>query len=203
MTSCMLYSGEAEVSVNVSATKGRSHTTTTDTGSKITASPKDATTLNLRFGSAFTNVGSAELLGQVTIHSEYSTKYEFTENGGFYREGTGKFKNEGIGLGVQARWRQVLEYAIGGEVRYEHLTLANAEPISTSQVRPWLNLYLGRSFKRQNFTPFFGIEVAVPLTKSSHIGSSTNFGGTTVDPKDFLKSMSPKFEISLVIGMRR
>jgi hypothetical protein len=142
-------------------------------------------------------------VGQVNIHAEYSAQYDFTETRFFYREGTGKYKNEGISLGLQSRWRRFLEYGIGGEVRYERLTLANSEPISTGQYRPWLNLYLGRSFKSQRFTPFFGIEVAAPLTRSSHIGLITDSGATTSDPKDFLKNMSPKMEISFGIGVRR
>jgi hypothetical protein len=145
-------------------------------------------------------------VGQVTIHAEHATRYDFTENAGSaYRQGTGKYKNEGISLGLQSRWRQLLEYGIGGEIRYEHLTLDNAEPVSTGQYRPWLNLYLGRSFKGTRFTPFFGIEVAAPLTRSSHIGleTDTRSGATRNDPKDFLKTLSPKWEISFVIGMRR
>jgi len=203
VASCMLHSGESEVSVNVSTVKGRNNTTTTDAGSLLSVSPKDATSLSLRFGSVFTKVGAAELVGQVTIHAEYSTQYDFTESRFSYREGSGKYKNEGISLGLQSRWRHFLEYGIGGEVRYEHLTLANPEPISTGQYRPWLSLYLGRSFRGPGFTPFFGIEVAAPLTKSSHIGLTTDTGATTNDPKDFLKNMSPKMEISFVIGMRR
>jgi len=208
VVSGMLCSAEPEVSLNLSRSQGRSYTTTAVPGWKVSASPDDATSLNLRFGAAFTNVGAAELVGQVTIHSEVTTTFGLIEDrGSIYREGGGKFKNEGLSLGLQTRWRQALEFGFGGEVRYEHLTLVGPDAISTGQYRPWLNAYLGRSFRMRRFTSFLGIEVAAPLTRTSKIGLVTvvdsNHVETALDPKDVMKSMSPRFEWSLVLGLRK
>lgn len=192
----IIYAGEHEVSLNISGIKNRSFSVGPSASNQFSASPEDAVSLGLRFGFDFAELGSAKVIAQTTIHSEYTTEYHFTQNGFYYREGTGKYKNEGISIGLNARWQNLVEYGIGAEVRYEHLTLTDNDSTTVGQYRPWISFYTGRAFEGRSYKPFFGIEAAMPLTHSSSLNAAQ-------DPKVFLRGISPKFEITLVFGFRK
>ena len=196
IVSSIVYASDHEVSLNISGVSGRSFSSATTTGSQLSVSPKDAVSLGVRFGLTLTELGSAKVIAQTTIHSEYTTDYHFTDNSFYFREGTGKYKNEGISLGLNVRWQNFIEYGIGTEVRYEHLTLTNLDSTKVGQYRPWINFYAGHAFGGWSYTPFFGMEAALPLTHSSSLNAAQ-------DPEELLKSMSPKFELTLVIGIRK
>jgi hypothetical protein len=152
--------------------------------------------MGLRFGFGLTEIGSAKLIAQATVHSEYTTEFQFTDNSFFYREGTGKYKNEGMSIGLNARWQRLLEYGIGTEVRYERLTLTNEDSTKVGQYRPWVNFYSGRVFEGRGYRPFIGLELALPLTHS-------NSSNAAHDPTELLRGVSPKFEITLLVGIRK
>ena len=196
VTGSIIYAGEHDVSLNISGIKSRSFSTGPSASNQFSASPEDAVSLGLRFGFNFAELGSAKVIAQATIHAEYTTEYHFTQSGFYYREGTGKYKNEGISVGLNARWQNLIEYGVGTEVRYERLTLANYDSTTVGQYRPWINFYSGRTFEGRSYKPFFGIEAAIPLTHSNSLNADQ-------DPKEFLKGISPKFEITLVIGIRK
>lgn len=196
VTGATIYAGEHDVSLNISGIKNRDFTVGPSVDNQFSASPDDAVSLSLRFGFDLVELGSAKVNAQTTIHSEYTTKYSFTQTGFYYREGTGKFKNEGISVGLNTRWQSLIEYGVGTEIRYEHLTLVDQMSTKVGQYRPWINFYSGHIFKARSYKPFLGVEMAMPLT---HLNSQN----AAQDPKELLKNLSPKFEISLIIGIRK
>lgn len=174
----------------------------TDGSVTFQASPDASTALNLRFAHALTPWAKGTLKGYAAIHALETTSFQAGWGNFWYREGELKFRNEGFSLGLQNVWGQRWELGLSAEVRYEHFQMVGGQAETSSLLRPWMHVSIGRPFPQAPFHPFVGLEVGAPLT-SRREARMTLFNGTPVpDSASWMRAMAPTSEVSLVCGIR-
>jgi hypothetical protein len=124
-----------------------------------------------------------------------------------YGEKVGKFASEHVALGAQATWRRRVDLGLGLQVRFEKQALVpegEGDTWSARQTRPWLTASLGHTFaKAGSVRPFVALTAALPLTSTSKpTGAAQSEAEATANQEKLVRSMAPKFEVGLHVGLR-
>ena len=151
--------------------------------------PKSQTILGARLGYSVVDMGPA--LFQLTAGFQPKTEAKLELNG----VDTGdKFKHQHLSVGAMFNFKAVVAVGAGIEYRFEKLNITNSGLSDTSFNRPWLRANLGYAVPSPLVKPFFGLEVAVPLTSKSFDAAASD--------EDNLKAFAPKLQIGLYAGIR-
>lgn len=106
--------------------------------------------------------------------------------------------HQSVSLGAEVTWHLPLEVGGGLQLRHERLSVHPIDPedgsSSTNTTRPWLTAHAGWTWKIQDRTPFLRGQIAVPLTHTSLEMDSSE--------SEIIKSLAPKFEVALQVGLR-
>jgi hypothetical protein len=143
----------------------------------------------IRFGYSVVDMGPA--LFQITAGYQPEVKSGVSATLGGVAEGKGTdFKQSHWAVGAMFNFKAVVAVGAGLEYRAEKLELLNE---STTYNRPWARLNAGYAIPSPLVKPFFGVEVAFPLTNTSNKFDSI---------ENTLKSMAPKNQFGLYAGIR-
>jgi len=109
---------------------------------------------------------------------------------------TGELDNQYWAAGATFNWKFLVNVGAGVEYRTEKLTWRSTLPVfgngDTTQGRAWAKVNIGFSIPTPVVSPFFALEVAAPLSKTS----------TANTPKDFADALSPQVQIGVYGGIR-
>jgi hypothetical protein len=99
-------------------------------------------------------------------------------------------------VGAMFNFKAVVAVGAGIEYRSESLAVSGSGSanISTTYGRPWGRLNAGYAIPSPLVKPFFGLEVAAPLTSKSY--------DTYAGAEDQLKALAPKLQIGIYAGIR-
>ena len=143
----------------------------------------------VRFGYSVMDIGPA--LFQITAGYQPESKTTINSTLGGAPSGTpSDFKQSHWSIGAMFNFKAVVAVGAGLEYRAEKL---EAEGESTTYNRPWIRANIGYAIPSPMVKPFFGVEVAFPLTNTSNKFDSI---------ENVLKSMAPKNQIGLYAGIR-
>ncbi|MBL0314111.1 MAG: hypothetical protein IPP78_15725 [Holophagaceae bacterium] len=198
---CTLFASDQEVTLLVSKPHAQEGTQYYP-NYRLTLEPTDPVAFGLRYGYDMVGFGPSKLQLQLTYHAKSSTDIKRSTGSNYYFvESSATLKNEGFSAGVQAQWRYILQLGIGAELRYEKLEMGY---MNTSQIRPWITTRVGFSVPSPGVHPVFGFEFAIPITKQKDPAIMTDpvSYGIYSEPEGVLKSLSPRYEISLYGGVR-
>lgn len=109
----------------------------------------------------------------------------------------GEFDNQYWAAGAMVNWKLLVNVGAGLEYRSEKLAWRNYVPAlpqgaETTQGRAWARVNVGFSIPTPLVSPFFLLEVAAPVSKTS----STN------TPKDLTEALAPQVQIGIYGGIR-
>lgn len=119
----------------------------------------------------------------------------------------GKYGVEYLALGGQFRWQAPFELGIGAELRSEKLSLepptAGFPTSRATYTRPWLTGQARYVFHTsQDWAPFIGLQMAIPLTKTNGVEGQAAGGENGTLSDSYLRSLAPKFQVSLRVGVQ-
>ncbi|MDR3682728.1 MAG: hypothetical protein P4L11_03275 [Geothrix sp.] len=149
------------------------------------------TGLGVRYGFDVLDLKVAALQLNATWHNK--TTGDLTANG----TKLGELDNQYWAAGAMVNWKLLVNVGAGVEYRTEKLTWrsTNALPMGngdTTQGRAWARVNVGFSIPTPVVSPFFALEVAAPLSKSSIANT----------PKDFADTLAPQVQIGVYGGIR-
>lgn len=199
--SCALFASDKEVILLISKSQMQ-ESKQYYPNYELTLEPTEPIAFNLRYGHEIIALGSTKLQLQLTYHVQSSADIKRNTGSNYYFvESSDVLKNEGFSVGAQAQWRYLLQLGLGVELRYEKLEMGY---IKTSQVRPWLIARVGYMVPSPGIHPVFGFEIAIPTAnqKDPEILIDPVSYGRYSEPKSVLKSLSPRYELSLYGGIR-
>lgn len=156
----------------------------------ISMGAKNQTVLGARVGYSVVDLGPA--LFQITAGFQPKTETGIDISKGSTSE---KYQQQHMSLGVMFNFKAVVAVGAGIEYRQEKLNITNSGFGDTTYNRPWLRANLGYAIPSPIVKPFFGLEVAVPLT-------STSVDTNTENADNLLRSMAPKLQVGLYAGIR-
>jgi len=147
------------------------------------------TVYGARFGYSIVDIGPA--LFQVTAGYQPESKTALKPTLGGVPSGTpAELKQSHWSVGAMFNFKAVVAVGAGLEYRAEKL---DVEGESTTYNRPWIRANIGYAIPSPLVKPFFGLEVAFPLTSTSNKFDSI---------ENTLKSMAPKNQIGIYAGIR-
>ncbi|NWJ41960.1 MAG: hypothetical protein HXX12_13440 [Geothrix sp.] len=142
-----------------------------------------------RFGYSVVDVGPA--LFQITAGYQPESKATVKATLGGAPSGIpAELKQSHWSVGAMFNFKAVVAVGAGLEYRAEKLDL---EGERTTYNRPWIRANIGYAIPSPLVKPFFGLEVAFPLTSTSNKFDSM---------ENVLKSMAPKNQIGIYAGIR-
>jgi len=157
----------------------------------------------LRFGYNFVSIGPMEFQGNATMQFNNTQDITAKLNGvamptpGFTEE----YKYWAVGAAVN--WNFLVRLGVGLEYRSESLKLNDPfdgmNP-STTYGRGWIRGTAGFTIPVPVVKPFIGIEAAYPLSKKDL--SLSDLSGPTPNFDNFNKSLAPKAQYGLYVGVR-
>lgn len=103
----------------------------------------------------------------------------------------------GATVGVHGEGRGEAISAVG-QLYSNGLPSGDPTEISTTYFRPWLRGSFDWTIRRSGMSPYFGLEAAVPLIKTSQSGAVAPSRMTS----NTLKSMAPAFSAGIYAGLR-
>ncbi|HEY3400632.1 MAG TPA: hypothetical protein VGK03_08375 [Geothrix sp.] len=163
-------------------------------GTTLRMEADSKTVVGARFGYALVDFGPALL--QLTAGFQPEAKSTVKGSlGGSPSVDIGTFKENHWSAGAMVNFKAVVAVGAGLEFRSERLSgdLAGISD-STTYNRVWARLNAGYAIPSPVVKPFFGVEVAFPLsTKSLDLNASTS---------DALKSLAPKSQFGIYAGIR-
>ena len=151
--------------------------------------PKSKTVLGARVGYSVVDLGPA--LFQLTAGFQPKTDATLEANG---TDVGSKFQHQHMSVGAMFNFKAGVAFGAGIEYRFEKLNVVDSGLSDTSYNRPWLRANVGYALPSPIVKPFFGLEVALPLTSKS-------FSATASD-EDNMKAFAPKLQIGLYGGIR-
>ncbi len=181
-----------EVGVLLDKQFGQAQTAATfDTHKYDAVSP---TGLGIRAGFDVLDLKVAALQLNATWHNK--TTGDLSYSGTKY----GELDNRSWAAGAMVNWKLLVNVGAGVEYRTEKLTWRSTNSVNpllmgngdTTQGRTWARVNVGFSIPTPVVSPFFALEVAAPLSKSS----------TTNTPKDFADTLAPQVQIGVYGGIR-
>jgi hypothetical protein len=143
----------------------------------------------LRFGFDVVDLKVAALQLNATWHNK--TTGDLTVNG----TKLGELDNQYWAAGAMVNWKLLVNVGAGVEYRTEKLSWQATGPLGsgdTNQGRAWARVNVGFSIPTPVISPFFALEVAAPLSKSS----------TNNTPKDFADTLAPQVQVGVYGGIR-
>lgn len=166
-----------------------------------TFSPVQNSAPGLAFAWTGWTSGKAEL--SLTAALRFKGKSDLKVDG----ERVGRFTSEHQALGAALTWRQVVDLGLGLQVRFEKqalVPLEEGDTWSARQTRPWLTASAGHSFQAAGrVKPFVALVAALPLTSQSKpTGIATTEAEAVANQEKLVKSMAPKFEVAVQVGLR-
>ena len=167
----------------------------------ITFSPAS----NRGFGLAFAWRGWK--LGLADLDLTAALRLKATSNLDVAGGRVGKFASEHLALGAQAVWHPGVDLGLGLQARFEKQALepdGEGETWSARQTRPWLTGMIGHTFRTAGrVQPFLALAAALPLTSTSKpTGAATTDAEARANQETLVKSLAPKFEVGLEVGVR-
>ena len=150
------------------------------------------TGLGIRGGFDVLDLKVAALQFNATWHNK--TTGDLSPNG----TKQGELDNQYWAAGAMVNWKLLVNVGAGVEYRTEKLTWRStnvANPMGsgdTTQGRVWARVNVGFSIPTPVVSPFFALELAAPLSKSS----------MTNTPKDFAEALAPQAQIGIYGGIR-
>ncbi len=155
------------------------------------ASPDNKTVYAARFGYSVVDLGPA--LFQLTASYQPESKSTVKLTLGGAPVGESELKQSHWSVGAMFNFKAVVAFGAGLEYRSEKLSDGFD---STTYGRPWIRANAGYAIPSPLVKPFFGVEVAFPLTtKSSKVDPSTS-------AEDVLKATAPKSQFGIYAGIR-
>ena len=161
-------------------------------GSTIQYSPENKTIYAVRLGYSVVDFGPALLQLTAGYQPESTTTMKLTVGGAPAAEGD--LKQSYWSVGGMLNFKAVLALGIGLEYRSEDLSTVTR---STTYGRPWVRANAGYAIPSPIVKPFFGVEVAFPLTSKS-----SNLDVLNTSPEDALKAVAPKSQFGIYAGIR-
>lgn len=152
----------------------------------------------LRLGYDLWDAGPAFLQGTFSYQPQVNSAFKGSVAGSSFVE-IGDYKHDAAALGLMFRFKTEVTLGIGLEFRSErlkgtlHTTVGDLED-STTYNRGWARAFAGYEIPGPAWKPFIGVDVAFPLTTTSLTVDASN--------SDVLKSMAPKSQFSVYVGMR-
>lgn len=110
----------------------------------------------------------------------------------------GRFGEEYLAIGAQVDWKFLVNLHAGVDLRRERLTTESTPGIgdgSTTYTRPWIRAGIGYSIPSPAVSPFVRLEVAVPTTRPSGLGTNPSADA-------FRKAMASRYQVGLYGGIR-
>ncbi len=153
------------------------------------AEPQNKTVLAARFGYSIVDLGPA--LCQVTAVYQPKVDTDMKVDGVVSNT---KLGHEYWGVGVMFNFKAVVAFGAGLDYRSEKISAHDVGTVSTTYGRPWARVNAGYAFPTPIVKPFIGLEVAVPLTKTSYSG--------TARFEEQLKSWAPSMQVGIYAGIR-
>jgi hypothetical protein len=152
------------------------------------------TGLGIRGGFDVLDLKVAALQLNATWHNK--TTGDLSSNGTKH----GELDNQYWAAGAMVNWKLLVNVGAGLEYRTEKLTWRSTNAGSplpmgngdTTQGRVWARVNVGFSIPTPVVSPFFAVELAAPLSKSS----------MTSTPKDFAEALAPQAQIGIYGGIR-
>ncbi len=139
-----------------------------------------------RFGYSVVDLGPA--LFQLTAGYQPESKAEVKVDG----TSTGEdLKQSHWSLGAMFNFKAGVAIGAGIEYRSEKLSTSTE---STTYGRPWARANIGYAIPSPLVKPFFGLEVAAPLTSKSYDAGATD--------AENLKAIAPKLQLGIYAGLR-
>ncbi|MFN8011662.1 MAG: hypothetical protein U0P81_09675 [Holophagaceae bacterium] len=167
----------------------------------ITFSPAANRGFGLAFAWKARALGSADL--DLTAALRFKAKSDLDVAG----ERAGKFASEHVALGAQVVWHPGVDLGLGLQVRFEKqalVPLEEGDTWSARQTRPWLTASLGHAFAGSgSVKPFVALVAALPLTSTGKpTGAAASDAEAQANQERLVKSLAPKFEIGLQVGLK-
>jgi hypothetical protein len=147
------------------------------------------TVYGARFAYSVVDLGPS--LIQLTAGYQPEVKSTVNSTLGGSPAGQYELKQSHWSIGAMFNFKAVVAVGAGLEYRSEKLS---DESDSTTYNRPWIRANVGYAIHSPLVKPFFGVEVAFPLTSKKLELSSSN--------ADALKSMAPKSQFGIYAGIR-
>ena len=159
----------------------------------MTLEPEKKTVASIRFGYSVFDFGPA--LFQLTAGYQPQANTDAKVNGTSVPNFS--YDQKHWSVGAMFNFKAVFAVGAGLEYRSESLSVSGSSStnVSTTYGRPWARLNAGYAIPSPVVKPFFGLEVAAPLTSKSYDASNTN-------AEDQLKMMAPKLQIGIYAGIR-
>jgi hypothetical protein len=150
------------------------------------------TGLGLRYGFDVLDLKVAALQLNATWHNK--TTGDLNANG----TKLGELDNQYWAAGAMVNWKLLVNVGAGVEYRSEKQTWRSTSALNplgngdATQGRTWARVNIGFSIPTPVVSPFFALEVAAPLSKTS----------ATNTPKDFSEALAPQVQIGIYGGIR-
>ncbi len=149
------------------------------------------TGVGIRGGFDILDLKVAALQLNATWHNK--TTGDLTYSGTKY----GELDNQYWAAGAMVNWKLLVNVGAGVEYRSEKLTWRTSPPNpyqngDTTQGRTWARVNVGFSIPTPVVSPFFLLEVAAPISKSSSTSTS----------KDLTEALAPQVQIGIYGGIR-
>lgn len=163
-------------------------------GTTLQMEAASKTVWGLRFGYAVTDMGPALL--QFTAGFQPEAKSDVKGSlGGSPAVVVGDFKQQHWSAGAMATFKTVVAVGVGVEFRSEKLSgNLGGSSDSTTYNRAWVRANAGYAVPSPVLKPFFGVEVAFPLTTTSLSADASN--------AETLKALSAKSQFGIYAGLR-
>lgn len=152
----------------------------------------------LRLGYDFYDMGPALLQGTLSYQPQVSSPIKGSVGGSAFVE-IGDFKHEAAALGLMIRFKTEVTLGFGLELRSERLNGTLHSTVgdlvdSTTYTRGWGRVFVGYEIPGPAWKPFVGVDVSYPLSTTSLTVDASN--------SDALKSLAPKSQFGVYVGMR-
>lgn len=167
--------------------------------------PKDNSALGLAF--AWSPWTSGDAQAGFTAAYRLRGSSDLVVSGPGFSEPAANYRYEHIALGGRYLWRKPFDFGFGLQYRFEKLALepkAEGETWSANLARPWIEAVAGYTFKQSaSYKPFIAFSVALPLTSESKPTSVPQTDAQAeANQEQFVKSVAPRFEMALRVGLR-
>jgi hypothetical protein len=168
----------------------QSYKSVSDSG--LTVELEKKTVASIRFGYSVFDLGPA--LFQLTAGYQPQANTDAKMNGTTIPDFS--YDQKHWSVGAMFNFKAVVAVGAGLEYRSESLSVSggNSTNVSTTYGRPWARLNAGYAIPSPMVKPFFGVEVAAPLTSKSYDPNASS--------EDALKMIAPKLQIGLYAGIR-
>jgi len=181
----------------------------TTLGAGFDLSTDKTTGFGVRYGFDATHLGATTLTFEATYRPRGSEK-DIKQNGVSASSGTTSIKmsEEYLGVGIGARWTQVVDFGATLELRQESMDLdyttsGSSSTARTATTRPWLGVNVGYTFQAAPVKPFVALSYRFALAKKTSNNSDLAGPLAMLSQADIIsRAVLPKSELQLEAGIR-